>query len=243
MQAGTISYNKFKKQLKVSLCFEAPTPETVQSDRIVGVDRGLYNIVSLSDGQKWSSQEVRKKKREFLYVKRQLQAKGTRSAKRLLRKRSGREKRFSLNINHCISKWLVNLPYDTYVLEDLTGIRKQKSKGKVLNGWLSNWTFWQLEQFLGYKAEAAGKQIVSVDARYTSQKCSNCGVIEKANRNKSRYACSKCGHAEHADINAAKNIKINYTLSAAEKKAEQALVNEPLYLGKPEIKPTNLFVG
>ncbi len=225
-QSATIGYDKQKGYVKANLTFTAPTPLPAQSDRIVGIDRGLYNIVSLSDGQLYSSQQVRKKKREFLFVKRQLQAKGTRSAKVLLKKRSGREKRFSSNINHCISKWLVSLPYDTYVLEDLTGIRKQKSKGKVLNGWLSNWTFWQLEQFLGYKAEAAGKQIVSVDARYTSQKCSNCGHIDKASRNKSRYCCSKCGYQEHADINAAKNIKSNF-LSAAEKKAEQAVVNQP----------------
>lgn len=232
-QSATIGYNKMKGQIIANLTFTASTPLPIQSDRIVGIDRGLYNIVSLSDGQNWSSQEVRKKKREFLYVKRQLQAKGTKSAKRLLRKRSGKEKRFSSNINHCISKWLVSLPYDTFVLEDLTGIRKQ-NKGKKLNGWLSNWTFFQLEQFLAYKAETLGKQIVKVDARYTSQKCSSCGVIEKKNRNKSRYSCSKCGHKEHADINAAKNIKTNYVLSLAEKNKEQALVNEPLCLGKPE---------
>ena len=221
MQSGTIGYDKQKKQLKVSLIFEAPTPQVVQSDRIVGIDRGLYNTVSLSDGQVYSSQQVRKKKREFLFVKRQLQAKGTRSAKRLLRKRSGREKRFSSHINHCISKWLVSLPYNTYVLEDLTGIRKQR-KGKKLNGWLSNWTFFQLETFLQYKAEGIGKQVVKVDARYTSQKCSNCGITEKKNRNKSQYHCVSCGYFENADINAAKNIRNNYTLSIAEKSMEQA---------------------
>jgi IS605 OrfB family transposase len=225
-QAATIGYSKQKGYVVANLIFSAPTPLPVQSDRVVGVDRGLYNIVSLSDGQTYSSQLVRKKKRECLFVKRQLQAKGTRSAKRKLKARSGREKRFSLNVNHCISKWLVSLPYDIYVLEDLTGIRKN-NRGKKVNGWLSNWTFFQLEQFLLYKAEAVGKQVVKVDARYTSQKCSNCGMIDKKSRNKSKYCCSSCGHAEHADINAAKNIKMNYTLSVAAKKAEQALVNEP----------------
>lgn len=247
MKSGTIGYDKQKKQLKVSLIFEAPTPQIIQSDRIVGIDRGLYNIVSLSDGKIYSSQLVRKKKRQFLFVKRQLQAKGTRSSKRKLKKRSGREKRFSLNINHCISKWLVSLPYDTYVLEDLTGIRNQKSKGKMLNGWLSNWTFFQLETFLKYKAEALGKQIVKVDARYTSQKCSNCGIIEKKNRNKSQYQCVSCGYFEHADINAAKNILNNYTLSTAvsqkKENVEQAASKSAECLGNPETKPTTLVVG
>lgn len=230
MKSGTIGYDKFKKKIKVSLIFEAPTPQVVQGDHIVGIDRGLYNIVVLSDGQVFSSQQVRKAKRKFLYVKRQLQAKGTRSAKRLLRKRSGREKRFSSNINHVISKWLVGLPYDIFVLEDLTGIRKQK-KGRKVNGWLSNWTFFQLEQYLSYKAEGLGKQVVFVDARYTSQKCSSCGTISKNNRNKSQYNCASCGYCNHADCNAAINIKNNYFLSIAEKSMEQALVNEPYVAG------------
>ena len=225
-QSATIGFDKRKGYVKANLTFTAPTPLPQQSNRIVGIDRGLYNIVSLSDGSLYNAQSIRKRKREFLFVKRQLQAKGTKSAKRLLKKRSGMEKRFSLNINHIISKWLVSLPYDTYVLEDLSGIRKQ-NKGHKLNGWLSNWTFWQLEMLLTYKAEAMGKQVAFVDARYTSQKCSECGHIDKASRNKSRYCCTKCGHAEHADINAAKNIKANYTLSLAEKNKEQALVNEP----------------
>jgi IS605 OrfB family transposase len=116
------------------------------------------------------------------------------------------------------------MPYDIFVLEDLKGIRKQKSKGKRLNKWLSNWSFWQLEQLLTYKSEALGKQIVKADARYTSQKCSNCGQIEKTNRNGSHYYCDRCGYREHADINAAKNIRNNYLISAAEQqKAEQAM--------------------
>jgi putative transposase len=242
-QAATIGYDSRLRCLKANLTFSAPTPLPIQSDRIAGVDRGLYNIISLSDGQTWTSLQVRAAKRKFLYVKRQLQAKGTRSAKRLLRKRSGREKRFSLNVNHCISKWLVSLPYDIFVLEDLTGIRKQR-KGKMLNGWLSNWTFYQLEQFLGYKAEAIGKQVVKVDARYTSQKCSECGMTDKKSRNKSQYHCVSCGHFEQADTNAAKNIKSNYLLSTAEKSVEQAAVNQPnVSTAMLDTKPTTLVVG
>jgi putative transposase len=225
MQSGTIGYDKQKKKLKISLCFQAPDILPNNGSRIVGIDRGLYNIVSLSDGQLYNANKIREAKRKFLYVKRQLQAKGTKSAKRKLKKRSGKEKRFSLYINHCISKWLAHLPYDVFVLEDLSGIRKQR-KGKLINNWLSNWTFFQLETFLTYKASELGKQVVKVDARYTSQKCFGCGKIEKKNRDKSKYTCS-CGYSEHADINAAKNIMSNYLLSLAEKNKEQAVVNQP----------------
>ena len=225
-QSATIGYDNRLKCFKANLTFTAPTPLPKISDKVIGIDRGLYNIVSLSDGQTYSSQLVRKKKREYMYVKRQLQAKGTKSAKRLLRKRSGQEKRFSLNVNHCISKWLVSSPYDIFVLEDLTGICKQR-KGRKINGWLANWTFFQLEQLLQYKAETLGKQVAKVDARYTSQKCSQCGMTDKKSRNKSQYHCVSCGYREHADVNAAKNIRTNYTLSLAEKNNGQALVNMP----------------
>mgnify|MGYP001809866401 CR=1 FL=1 len=221
MQSGTIGYDKQKHKLKINLCFQAPDIQLNNENKVVGVDRGIYNIVSLSDGQKLNTKLIRKRKREFLFVKRQLQAKVTKSAKRLLRKRSGKEKRFSLYHNHCISKWLANLPYDTFVLEDLSGIRKQK-KGKKINNWLSNWTFYQLELLLTYKAAALGKKVVKVDPSYTSQTCFACGKIDKEQRDKSHYMCS-CGYQEHADINAAKNISRKY-LFAVEKtqKAEQA---------------------
>lgn len=225
-QAATIGYDRFKKCFKTNLIFDAPAPKAL-NNRSVGVDRGLYNIVSLSDGFRYASNGIRKVKREVLFLKKQLQAKGTRSAIRKLKKLSGYEKRFSLNENHKISKQLVSMPYDIFVLEDLKGIRKQKSKGKILNKWLSNWSFWQLEQLLQYKAETVGKKIVKVDARYTSQKCSNCSQIEKKNRNGSHFVCDRCGYREHADVNAAKNIR-NNLISAAAKKAEQAVVNQPI---------------
>ena len=234
-QAATIGYDKIKKQFKANLIFQSTSPEK-KGNRVVGIDRGLYNIVSLSDGFKFASNQIRKMKREVLFLKKQLQAKGTRSAKRKLKALSGYERRFSLNVNHIISKLLVSMPYDIFVLEDLSGIRKQKSKGKKLNKWLSNWSFWQLETLLDYKAEILGKQIVKVDARYTSQKCSNCGQIEKTNRDGSHYYCERCGFRCHSDVNAAKNIRNNYLISAAEKiqKAEQAMCQLAECLGQPE---------
>jgi putative transposase len=222
-QAATIGYDRFKKCFKANLIFQLSNVEKQQGNRIVGMDRGLYNIVSLSNGFRYASNGIRKVKREILFLKKQLQTKNTPSAKRKLKKLSGYEKRFSLNVNHNISKQLAGMPFDIFALEDLSGIRNQKSKGKRLNKWLSNWSFWQLEQLLQYKAEAEGKQIVKVDAKYTSQKCSNCQEIEKKNRNGSHYHCDRCGYREHADVNAANNIRNNLISIAAKQKMEQAV--------------------
>ena len=233
-KAATIGYDRLRKCFKVNLIFNTDTPEK-SGNKSVGVDRGLYNIISLSDGFKYASNGIRKVKRKSLFLKKQLQTKGTRSSKRKLKSLSGYEKRFSLDTNHKIAKRLVNMPYDIFVLEDLSGIRKQKSKGKILNKWLSNWSFFQLEQLITYKAEALGKSVVKVDARYTSQKCSNCGEIEKNNRKGSHYSCDRCGYREHADINAAKNIRNNLISAAAKmQKVEQAVSQSAKCLGKPE---------
>ncbi|MHB9296038.1 hypothetical protein PilKf_01792 [Pillotina sp. SPG140] len=116
--------------------------------------------------------------------------------------------------NHCITKRLAaNTDVQTYVLEDLTGIRTQKNKGKKFNSWLSNWSFSQFEQQLKYKCELHAIHVVNISPRYTSQTCNVCGIIDKESRNKSRYVCKHCGHRDHADVHAAKNIRDKYARS------------------------------
>ena len=68
--------------------------------------------------------------------------------------------------------------------------------------------------------------MVFIDPRYTSQRCNACGLIEKSNRSKNKYVCNHCGVLEHADVNAALNIRDLYYLSLSQQ-AEQAVVNQP----------------
>ena len=92
--------------------------------------------------------------------------------------------------------------------------------------------FHQLDLFLTYKAERIGREVVHVNARYTSQKCSCCKSIDKTHRAKFKYLCKRCGHQLHADLNAAINIKDNYILSSTSKMSEeQADVNQPYVTG------------
>lgn len=85
-----------------------------------------------------------------------------------------------------------------------------------------------MEQFLTYKSVALGKRVGYVDARYTSKKCNRCGHINGANRKKSRFNCRACGYHEHADLNAAYNIRDNYILSSTPGTEEQGTVNCPI---------------
>jgi transposase len=72
---------------------------------------------------------------------------------------------------------------------------------------LHSWAFRQFGTFVAYKAKRAGVAVVYVDPAYTSQGCSACGYVAKANRpDQSTFHCRSCGFAEHADRNAARNI-------------------------------------
>jgi putative transposase len=224
--AATVTYSSHSKQFWVRLVFETEEPQQIEG-QIQGIDLGLYHQAVTSRGQFFSSSKIRKVQRRYLYNRRRLQQKGTRSAKRRLRAMSGREKRFMKDTNHCVSKKLVHQPgIAVFVLEDLSSIRNQR-RGKKVNKWLGSWAFYQQEQFLSYKAEALGKRVVHQDPRYTSQKCNVCKHIRKTNRHKSRFHCKNCGHQTHADLNAAKNVRDDYILSSTERTEEQASVNTP----------------
>lgn len=141
---------------------------------------------------------------------------------------SGKEKRFSRDVNHQVTKRLVSLEHiKTYVLEDLKGIRNKK-RGKSQNKKMASWPFHQFAFFLTYKAQMLGKEVVYVDPRYTSKKCSCCKSMQKGSRIRSKYHCSKCNFQLHADWNAAINIRDNYILSSTQKASEeQAVVIQP----------------
>lgn len=111
------------------------------------------------------------------------------------------------DIDHKIAKEIIQYCVENkvgLVLEDLKGIRKQKSKGRKLNGIVNSWSFYQLESFLVYKALRYGVPIFKVAPHYTSQQCSRCNAI--GIRNGKRFSCQQCKHTDHADVNAAFNI-------------------------------------
>ena len=151
-------------------------------------------------------------------LRRALQAKGTRSAKRHLRKVSGRQERFRRDCDHVLSKRLVQSvePGTTLVCEDLTDIRTRQKARKRQRRRLHAWSFSRLLGFSRYKAALAGVAVATVDPRYTSQKCSRCGHREKANRpRRGDFRCQQCGFSLHADLNAARNIGANHLASLA----------------------------
>jgi putative transposase len=93
----------------------------------VGVDRGLYNIATTSTGLRFSGREVMHRRKRYARLRQALQAKGTKGAKRLLRRLSGKERRWMTDQNHKIAKKIVHScqPGDCLVMEDLRFIRER----------------------------------------------------------------------------------------------------------------------
>jgi IS605 OrfB family transposase len=134
-----------------------------------------------------------------------LQEKGTPSAKRHLKKLSGKEKRFTRDVNHCMSKAVAESDADVFALEKLS-VKRKKANGRKFNRLLGSWSYRQFQDFLAYKTEALGKHLVFVNPKHTSQRCSVCGHTKRSNRKGSLFSCKKCEFTLNSDLNAARNI-------------------------------------
>ena len=179
------------------------------SGTAIGVDVGIRRLAVTSRPQFFGSKHVKETNNRLFRLRRKLQAKGTKSAKRHLKKVSGRRKRFQADVNHTVAKRIVAScqPGDTLVMENLTDIRERTQGRREQRRAMSNWSFAQLQGFLAYKAAWKGVAVQFVDARYTSQGCSRCAYIDKRNRtSQSEFSCKKCGYRTNADLNAAYNL-------------------------------------
>jgi IS605 OrfB family transposase len=224
----------------LSISFRRDVPDIDHpNDAVIGVDRGINNLAVVSDGQRqqfYGGGRVKHVRERYDHTRasmqRQKAQRNTRSIRRALKRLSGKKARFMRDVNHQISKSIVQFAQETgnptIAIEALEGIRDRskrmrKAQRKDINGW----AFYQLEQFLEYKAAALGFEILSIDPAYTSQGCSRCGHIEPANRHGHTFSCKACGYTLNADLNAAINIRLRGIL------ARQALGQD----GSPSVGP------
>ena len=189
---------------------DIPDEEEEDAENFLGVDMGITDIVSLSDGTNISSDRVKDIRNRYNKVRASVQSKGTRNCHKLLKRLKGRERRFATIINHRISKQLVAKAKEErkgIAVEDLKNIRwgmNSKKRNKTFRRRSNSWNFHQLRSFLEYKCKAAGIKIVAIPPAYTSQTCHECGHIGV--RNGKHFHCTHCGNVADADVNAALNI-------------------------------------
>jgi len=203
-------YRQGRFSLAVTL--EVPTPAPKQTTAILGIDLGMVNLVTDSQGEAFSGEQVEKTRQRLHSLRQRLQKGATKSAKRHLKNLSGKEARFKGDTNHVISKRMVHKAKSTgqgIAIEELRHMRK-RTESTVRRSQRSrhtSWSFAQLRSFLTYKAALAGVPLHVVDPRNTSRMCSQCGHCAKEKRkSQASFCCVQCGHSDNADWNAAKNI-------------------------------------
>jgi IS605 OrfB family transposase len=210
-----------------------PAPDIAPIDQVVGVDLGMVRPAVTSNNRFLGKRAWKAVEGRLFHLKRKLQQKATKSAKRHLKRVRGKQARFRLNNDHILSKQIVASvePGATIVLENLTDMRKRsKVKRKTETSRpVHSWSFAQLKSFVEYKAEERGCRVVAVDPRHTSQACSRCGHTARNNRRtRGRFVCRNCGFDLHADLNAARNIAAKYHARVATRDTGGLPVNQPI---------------
>lgn len=214
---GRMFVRKGEVYLSVSFSREVE-PATKPNDGVIGVDRGINYLATATDGDKalffggGHTKHVRAKyQRTRASLQRKKALTNTRSIRRVLKRQSGKQARFMRDVNHTISRRIVDFARSTgnptIAVEDLTGIRDRRLR-KPQRKELNQWAFYQLEQFIRYKSEALGFDVIAVDPKNTSRGCSRCGYTAKSNRKRHEFDCGACGYRVHSDLNAASNIRL-----------------------------------
>ena len=195
-----------------------PKNETVEG-RTLGVDLGIKYPAYMCLNDDTYKREHIGSIDDFLRIREQMQdrrrklqhdlkfikgGKGRKKKTQALDRLRDKEKNFATTYNHMISKNVVEFAKKNqceYInMEKLT---KDGFNNKILR----NWSYYQLQQYIEYKAEREGIKVRYIDPAYTSQTCSRCGHIDKENRQtQEKFICTKCGFELNADHNASINI-------------------------------------
>lgn len=208
-------YKHNKYFLHIPVTFEIPDADLSNISNVVGIDRGINFVIATYDSKHKSGfvsgKTIKQKRAHYSKLRKELQMRQTPSARRRLLSIGQRENRWIQDVNHCVSKALVETnPKNTlFVLEDLSGVRSATERVKTKNRYVSvSWAFYDLEQKLKYKSAIAGDSVINVNPAYTSQTCPKCGHIEKNNRNKKLhiFCCKNCGYKSNDDRIGAMNL-------------------------------------
>lgn len=221
VQAAKLLYKRRRKgyryELHVQILREEPEPRTGD---ILGVDTGRRYLAVATTGDEacfFRAGHLKPKKEHFRRLRGKLKSKGTRSSTRTFIRIAGREARLTRDFQHRTAKALVWLAFErgcgAIALERLNGIRQRTgARGKKARYHHATWAYGQFLSILRYKAQEAGLEVIEIDPANTSRTCSECRCVEKANRSGLAFSCKQCGYSLHADLNAARNIRLRAIL-------------------------------
>lgn len=221
---------KNKYYLQLVYQFDKEVIETLDKYKVMGIDMGIvypvymafndslnrYNIEGgeLDHFRKTVQARRNSMLKQGKYCGEGRKGHGRKTLLKPIEKLQGKVENFKNSTNHKYSKYVVDMAIKhncgVIQMEDLTGISDGEKKGTFLG----NWTYYDLQQKIRYKAESKGIEVIMVKPNYTSQRCSKCGCINKKNRDakvdQAKFKCVTCGFETNADFNAARNIATPY---------------------------------
>lgn len=206
-------FNKYFLHIPMTKDYIQTTPFDI--NKIVGIDLGINFLATVYDSYGkttfYNGRHIKAKRGHYKILRKVLQECGSKSAKRRIKSIGSRENRYCNDINHSITKALVD-KYGTntlFVLEDLTNVRTSTEKVNINNRYVSvSWAFYQFRQLLEYKAKINNSMVIAVNPKYTSQTCPKCGYIESSNRDKKNhiFKCKNCNYQSNDDRIGAMNL-------------------------------------
>lgn len=233
--AGQLTYNQKKKKwlLTIPYTFEKEEKQELNPNLIMGIDLGVVKVATFSiynvEKQDYISMYFKDRTidgAELIHHRQKIEARrkelgisskwssdnntgrGYKIKMEKSNKIGDKYNRFKETYNHKVSRYIVDIAIKYNVsliqMENLTGFSEEQE-----NSLLKNWSYYDLQEKIRYKAKEHGIEINLINPQYTSQRCSCCGNIDKDNRpTQEKFKCTICNHTENADINASKNISI-----------------------------------
>ena len=233
VSASHLIYNKIKKQwfLNLAYSFDNPTKE-LDKDRILGINLGVvYPLYASINGE---HDRLYIKGDEIIEFRKRIEGRrsalksqsrscgdgrighGYKTRMKPSLKISDKIARFRDTFNHKASRSLVDYAVKnncgTIQLEDLTGITKDenlKDFEDKMKKFLKDWSYYDLQQKIEYKAKEKGIKVIKINPAYTSLRCSKCGKIHIDNHpTREKFECQYCGYSDLHDYNASQNIAL-----------------------------------
>jgi hypothetical protein len=214
----SVTLNKRENAWWLTLSYdELVRVQTDPSAPVVGIDVGVANFVTTSDGHHYGTfhgklrerqKRDREKRRRKAKLRRCLEKKG---AKKLPSTSSKSGKRLARHVRQEINR-AVNQCFDEhervqFAYEQLS-VATMKHKARAMNAYMRASNLAHIPEQIAWNAAKRGVQATRVKSAYTSQECSVCHYVDRANRpNQQTFCCQVCGYRVHADLNAATNIQ------------------------------------
>ncbi len=215
---SSVRLNKRGDAWWLTLSYDEVVPlETGPSAPVVGVDVGIANFLTTSDGQHYGTfhgklrarqQRDREKRRRKAKLRTCLEKKGVKKLPSTSSKSGQRLARHvRQEINHAVNQSFAEHPDAQFAYEQLS-VATMKYKARAMNAYLYASNLAHIPKQLAWNAARRGRAATLVKSAYSSQECSVCHYPDRTNRpTQQTFCCVVCGYSTHADLNASINIE------------------------------------